>query len=412
MRPPRRVFMVGGASTTFLGRGRPGFRARDTHPTIEDQLHSAIRQALSVTGVPPSAVEKAVVGNFLGERFARQGHLGAIVAAAHPDLEGKPIMRVEAACASGAAAVLNAVEGIAAGADIALAAGVEVEHTVRASEGVANMALAAHVGKQSHLAFALFPWLFARRAKAYKEATGATSGDIARVVTKAYANANLNPLALKQHVHVTLEDVQTLSDHNREFLEDADLRGHIRTLECTEFTDGGSAAILASEEGLRRLDIDMGGCTEIVGIGHTVRALGAETDPVRLHNVHDAAGHAYTSAGVGPADIDLAELHDCFAITELQLYEALGFAEEGDAPGLLRDGVVAIDGRLPVNTGGGLLGFGHPIGATGVRQVVEIWRQATGRCGDYQVTKRPRVALTANLGGDDRTAIVMIHRVP
>jgi acetyl-CoA acyltransferase len=113
---------------------------------------------------------------------------------------------------------------------------------------------------------------------------------------------------------------------------------------------------------------------------------------------------------VGPADVDVAELHDCFSITEVQLYEALGFAAEGQGTRLLREGVTERGGRLPVNTGGGLISFGHPVGATGVKQVLEVHRQLKGKCGDYQVARPLRTGLSANIGGDDRTAVVVIQR--
>ncbi len=115
-------------------------------------------------------------------------------------------------------------------------------------------------------------------------------------------------------------------------------------------------------------------------------------------------------AGITARDIDLAEVHDCFTIAEILSYEALGFAEAGQGARLLRDGKTAIDGELPVNTGGGLVGVGHPVGATGGKQALEIWRQAKGRCGDYQVRKTPGYALSANMGGDDRTAVVTLYR--
>jgi acetyl-CoA acyltransferase len=416
MKPERRAFVVGGAHTDFLGRGHPrwvhpkAIVGQGANPTLEQLLHAASRDALVAAGAAADQVDRVVVSNFLGECFARQGHLSAMAVGAHPNLDGKPSLRVEGACASGGLAVATAVDALQAGADVVLVVGAEVETNVPGRDGVEYMAYAAHVEKQRHLAFALFPHLFARRARAYKEAFGATHADTARVVVKAYGNAGRNPLALKQACRVTLEEVLAPSDANRAFLEDADLAPHARTLECTDFTDGASALILASEAGLRRLGASAAACTEIVGIGVSVRDLAGEADPTALHNVAHAARMAWEAGGLGPEDVEVAEVHDCFAITELQAVEALGLCPLGEAGRLLRDGVTALGGRVPVNPGGGLLGFGHPIGATGVKQVVEVWRQATGRCGDYQMTRRPRVGVTANLGGDDRSAVVMVHR--
>lgn len=415
MRPRRRVFVVGGAHTDFLGRAHPRFvpfkAATDTHrnPTLEEHMHTAIHQALDVCGVSPAQVERGWVSNFLGEVFTQQGHLGAMAAAAHPDLEGKPWVRMEAACASGAVCVTSAIDAMQGDCDVALVVGVEVETNVPGKEGVEFMAYAAHRDKKRHLEFALFPWMFARRAKHYKQAFNAKESDIAQVVVKAYDNAQRNPRALNQDRQITLDQVMVDGRHNHHFLNDPRYREHIRLMHCTAFTDGASAVVLATEDGLAKLGKSPDQCTEILSYGMSTAALGAETDPTQMHNVKRAAEVAWRHASLGPHEVQLAEVHDCFAITELQLYEALGFAEPGGAPRLLQEGVVHRDGRLPVNTGGGLLGFGHPIGATGVKQVVEIWRQMKGQCGDYQV-KVPTHAVTANLGGDDRTGVVMVHR--
>jgi len=115
-------------------------------------------------------------------------------------------------------------------------------------------------------------------------------------------------------------------------------------------------------------------------------------------------------AGVKPADLQVAEVHDCFALTEILMYEAIGLAERGAGAALVRSGATARDGRIPVNTGGGLLAFGHPVGATGIKQVLEIYRQMKGKCGDYQMTSPPNLGLTVNMGGDDKTCSAMLLR--
>ena len=392
MKPAHRIFVVGGAHSPYVGKGHPR-----PLPSIEDHMRAAVLSALEGSRVPASAIQKGFVGNFLGECFARQGHLGAMLAAVHPDLDGKPLGRVEAACASGGLAVLGCIESMHAGYDVTLAVGVEVECTVKGTEGVEFVARAAHYAKQRHIEPALFPWLFARRIAEY----GATRADLDAVVAKAYSNASLNPYAQQRDVD------PPSGERNRHFLQDETLRPHIRMSDCTQFTDGASAVVLATEAGLARLGRAPAECTEIVAYAHHTRALDGEVDPTRLVNVGGAAKEAYDDAGLGPDDLDVAEIHDCFSITELQMYEALGFGD--DARQLIHDGVTHLGGRLPVNTGGGLLGFGHPIGATGVKQVLEVHRQMRGQCGDYQLPTAPRVGIAANLGGDDRTAVVTIQ---
>lgn len=417
MKPRRRVFVVGGGQSDYLGRARSDFVTRRhpdygkrQNPGLEEHLSIALGAAFAASGVPPEAVGKAYVGNFLGERFVDQAHLGAMLPRVEPRLDGIPIARMEAACASGGVAIGACIDALQAGVDVALAAGVEIETTCRGAEGVGHVALAAHHATERGLDPFTFPYLFARRARAYQDRFGATADDLARVAVKAYGNARRNPQALHRETGLTFDQASTVGRHNKLFLEDEALRPYIRTTDCTAFTDGASAVLLATEDGLERLGIPRARCTEIVGFGHTVAPLGGETDPAAMSNVARAAKIAYADADIGPADVELAEVHDCFTISELQMYEALGLCPPGGAPRMLADGETAVDGRLPVNPGGGLLGAGHPIGATGIRQVVEIWRQMKGRCGDYQVPRPPRIGLTANLGGDDRTGVVMVHR--
>ncbi len=412
MKPNQRIFVVGGAHTTYQGRGRPEFVHRRhpdygtrTNPTLEDHLGEATRTALTAHGVDAAAVDRGVVSNFLAECFCRQGHLGAMLAAVDPAFEGKPFVRVEAACASGSAAVISCVEAMGAGAaDVTLAVGVEVETNRPGKEGVDHMALAAHWEKQREFSQFLFPYLFGRRAKAYKERFGVGDDALAEVVARAYANASKNPHALNQHVDVSVSEALTVDDHNYVFLEDPELRPHMKLHDCTAFTDGASAVILATEAGLRRLGRSPDDCTELLSYGWSVRALGAETDPTVMSNMADAAAQAFTHGGITPPDVDVVELHDCFSISHLQQVEALGLADPGGAPHVLD--------AVPANTGGGLLGFGHPIGATGVKQIVEIHRQLRGDCGAYQLGTDPQVGVTANLGGDDRTGIVTVQRAP
>ena len=345
-------------------------------------------------------VDKAYVGNFLGECFVRQGHLGSMLAAVEPALEGKPIARVEAACASGGIAIAACVDALQASADVALAAGVEIETSVPGQLGVEYVAYAAHYEKQRHLDHALFPHLFGRRARAYKETFGADQRDLARAVVQAYTNAKRNPRAQMQIPAPTLDEVAEASSQNRAFLQDERYRDHIRLLDCTNFTDGASAVILATEAGLERLGVDRADCTELLSYGHTVRALGAETDATQMSNMRDAAAIAYRDAGLTPGDLDVAEVHDCFTVAFHQAVEALGLAALGGASRRLADGDFALDGAIPVNTGGGLLGFGHPVGATGTRLVITALRELRRRGGT-------RALATLCVGGGQGAALAL-----
>lgn len=417
MKLRRKVYLVGGAHTPYLGKGHPDFVPRAAeeaggrrNPTLEEHLQRAVREAFAATGVDPGEVDRGYVGNFVGELFAQQGHLGAMLAAAHPALARKPFARVEAACASGGVAVVACVDALQGAADVALAVGVEVETNVPGKVAADYIARAGHYETEGRRHQHLFPHLFARRARAYKEAFGATDEDLGRVVVKAYANAARNPLAQMRTASMDLAHASTASSRNPTFLDDPELRPHLKLSDCSQLSDGASAVLLATEEGLARLGVGRERTTEILACGFSTSPLGAETDPTALPNAAHAAAEAYRDAGLAPPDMDVAELHDCFSISELQLCEAVGLCERGQAARLYRDGATQRGGRIPVNPGGGLIGFGHPVGATGVRMVFDVHRQVKGLGGEHQVGRRVRHGISANLGGDDRTAVVLIQR--
>jgi acetyl-CoA acyltransferase len=417
MKLQRKVFLAGGALTPFIGKfhpdfvwkGHPDFGKRE-NPTLEDYTRKPALEALQEAGVAPADVDKAYVGNFAGELFSQQGHLGAVLASAHPDLDGKPIMRVEGACASGGLAVLAGVDAIQAGADCVLVVGSEVQTTVSAKQGAEYLARAAHFRTQREIDPFTFPCLFARRAKVYKEAFALEDADLAKVVVKAYANAAKNPFAHMRAYKMTEEMAREASDKNPAFLENPDYKAHLKVSDCSQVSDGGSAIVLFSEKGLAKAGKKAKDAIELLSYGHATGKIEGPKDLLELETTKKAAERAYREAGIQPKDVGVAEVHDCFSITELLMYEALGFAARGEGKKLVREGATRIEGRIPVNTGGGLMAFGHPVGATGVKQTWEIFRQMKGRAGGYQVPKAPRLGIAANMGGDDRTSVVTVWK--
>ena len=413
----RPVFVVGGHITPFIGKKHPDFIwkrhpefGQRENPSLEDYIQQSVTGALEATGTPAAEVQKAWVGNFVGELFSNQGHLGAAVVGAHPDLLYKPVMRVEGACASGGLAFASAVEAIQAGTDVALVVGVEVQTTQSARIGGDYLARASHYARQREIDDFTFPALFARRSKAYREAFGLTDEELAHVSVKAYANANRNPLAHMKAVSMDLETASTAGDANPAFLTNETLAPFMKVSDCSQVSDGGAALVVVSEAGLQKLGKSKSDAIELVGLAHTTGNLWEDGDPLRLATTIAAMERVYAQAGITIDQVDVAEVHDCFTITELLMMEAMGMADAGQAVSLIKDGQTAIDGRLPINTGGGLVGFGHPVGATGVKQVVEIWRQMKSQCGDYQVPEVPKVGLTVNMGGDDKTVVASAFR--
>ncbi len=411
----RRAFILGGHITPFIGKRHPDFIWKKhpdfgtkENPTLEDYITASVNGALEATGTPAAAVEKAWIGNFAGELFSNQGHLGPAVVGAHPDLMFKPVMRVEGACASGGLAFASALESIQAGTDVAMVVGAEVQTTASARDGGDFLARAAHYRRQRGIDDFTFPALFARRTKFYAERYGIGHAELAHVSVKAYSNANRNPLAHMKAAKMSYENAAEPSGRNPCFLANEEFHPWLKVSDCSQVSDGGAALVLVSEAGLAKLGKTAADCTEVLSVGHTTGNLYEDADPTTLATTAAAAKRAYAAAGKTAQDIDVAEVHDCFTMTELMMMEALGFAEQGQAAAMVAAGDTAIEGRLPVNTVGGLIGFGHPVGATGIKQVLEIHRQLKGLCGDYQVPGAPKVGLCANMGGDDKTAVVTL----
>eukprot|EP00301_Raphidiophrys_heterophryoidea_P006995 c12763_g1_i1.p1 GENE.c12763_g1_i1~~c12763_g1_i1.p1 ORF type:complete len:443 (+),score=130.43 c12763_g1_i1:56-1330(+) len=414
---PRRVFLAGGHITRFIGGRHPDFIhkkhanfGKKENPSIEDYIQEAVNGALADAKCDASLVEKAWIGNFAGELFVNQGHLGAAVVGSNPKLMHKPVMRVEAACASGGLAVASAFESIQAGTNIALAVGAEVQTTVPARQGGEFLARASHFRRQRSIDDFTFPCLFARRVKHCIANNIVTEEDLARLAAKAYANANLNPLAHMHHVKLSYEAALKASDTNPNFLSNEEFKPFMKISDCSQVSDGGAGLVLVSEAGLQQLGIPRNNCVEIVALSVATGNLYEDADFLTMDTTNAAAKRAYEMAGINPSHIHVAEVHDCFTVTEILMYEALGLAAPGQGAKLVRDGTTSLDGSVPVNTGGGLVGFGHPVGATGVKQLVEIYRQMKGKCGAYQMKSIPSVGVTANMGGDDKTAVVTVIR--
>jgi acetyl-CoA acyltransferase len=305
-------------------------------------------------------------------------------------------------------AFASALESIKAGTDIALVVGAEVQTTVSSRQGAEFLARAAHFARQRSIDDFTFPCLFARRTKACLEQGNLKPEDLAQLSAKAYSNANKNPLAHMHYVKLSAAAALQESDKNPCFLNNTDFKPFLKVSDCSQVSDGGAALVLVSEAGLARLGKKPQDAVEVLSVGHATGNLFEDSNPLEMQTTRHAAEVAFAQAGLTPKQMDVAEVHDCFTVTELLMYEALGLAEIGKGVNLLREGVTSLGGRLPVNTGGGLVGFGHPVGATGVKQILEVYRQMKGLCGDYQLTKVPSFGVCANMGGDDKTAVVTV----
>jgi acetyl-CoA C-acetyltransferase len=328
-----------------------------------------------------------------------QGLLSGLMAMV-PGLEGKRIEAVENACASGGQAVLSVWQKLQLGfGDVGIAVGYE---KMRDDEGKMDGKLVgkvlgyfSHPDEREGKVF-VFPHLFAEVMEVYIKEHGVTEEDLAAIAVAEYANANHNPYAQMQKVKVTLEDAIKIEGINRYIVEGLPLK----TYDCSQISDGYAALILATEEGLRRLEVAKSDCVELAGWGQATDPLKkAGRDVLKPDGAYKAMQQAYDMAGVSAADVNLAEIHDCFTVMGAIGTEVIGKAEYGEGTQYWLDGKAAPDGECGINTSGGLIAKGHPVGATGVAMIGWCTWQLLGKVPQEIQVKDPKVAATFNIGG-------------
>lgn len=407
----RKVYMTAGYHTVSLGTGRKEFNPKKARPGLEEYIQEAGRGVLAQIGGGKN-VDEGVISNFMAARFNKQGHLAALIPTVDPELRWKPCTRVEGACGSGGLGLVTAVKSVLAGtAEVVLTVGVEVQNTVKAIYGADILAGAGWYRgerKAGHAYF--FPSLFSDRAGAYFEKFGRdrTRRAFARWYRNAVENARLCETA--QEFQNTCEDLEALGltePNPRSFVD------HLNVYDCSKVSDAAAAIAVMSEEGLERCGISKKDAVEVLGWGQVEADLTVPpADPTELETSKRAVKKALDAARIGLDKIGTVECHDCFTISGLLSVEAIGFAGHGQGADYILEGKTSRQGEVPFNTSGGLIGWGHPTGGTGVRQAVSVWQQLTGKAGKWQVEISPKkpCALSVNMGGNDKTVVAMVYR--
>lgn len=410
MKPHKKIYMIAGYNTVSMGTGRKEFNPKKERPGLEHYIEEAGKGTLAQIG-GAAHVDEGVVGNFMASRFNKQAHLGAFLGMIDPQLRLKPSIRVEGACASGGLALATGIKSVLSGsAEVVLALGVEVQNTVKAIYGADILAGAGWFKrrKEGHAYF--FPGQFSDRAGAYFEKVGRDKARKAFAVwyKNAIENARLCLTAQEYTNQVADLESQGLTEPNPRSFTD-----HLNVFDCSKVSDGASSIAIVSKEGLQRCGVPLNQAVEVVGVGHAADDITALPDDLtRLSTVAFAVKQALDSAGITASDLATVETHDCFTIAGILGMEAIGLAEEGKGADFVIEGHTSRNGKIPVNTTGGLIGWGHPTGATGVHQAVTIWEQLTGNAGEAQINipaERP-YGLTVNMGGDDRTVVAIVYR--
>ena len=404
-----RVYLLGGYQTDFAANW-----AREGQE-IADGLRAALEGGLAATGLEPGELEVAHIGNFAAELFCGQGHLGGLFAASHPELAGIPASRHEGACASGSLALLGAAAEIEAGRyGLAAVLGIEQMRNVPGEQA------AKHIGTTAMWAGhecqdVRFPWprVFSDLADEYDRRYGLRQEHLARIAQINFGNARRNPNA----------QTRKWRFNDRSFTEDDEqnppVEGRMRKQDCGQITDGAAIVFLASQrraqEYAARRGVPLESLPYVKGWGHRTAPItyqakieASRGKPFVFPHVRTTITDAFRRAGLtGVEQIDGIETHDCFTTTEYMAIDHFGITPPGESWRAIEAGDIEIGGRIPVNPSGGLIGAGHPVGATGVRMALDCLRQVTGTAGDYQV-EGARTFATLNIGGSGTTIVSLV----
>ena len=382
---------------------------------IAGAFSEAVGSGLAAADLDPRDIGSGHVGNFVAELFAGQGMLGGFFGLVHPALDGLPTARHEAACASGSIAVLAAMAEIEAGYyDLACVVGIELMRNVPGDMAAGYLGAAAWVGHEYRDARYVWPRAFSDLADEYERRYGLNYEHLMRIAEVNFGNARDNPNAQTRHYAFPCGAFSACDERNPV------IEGRTRKLDCGQVSDGAAVVFLASDQRAadfaRARGIPLSALSRVAGWGHRsapipyegkiqASASDAYVFPQVRRAILDARERACIGAGV--ERIDAVETHDCFAMTEYMAIDHLGITPPGEAWRAVESGDIDRTGRLPVNPSGGLIGLGHPVGATGVRMVLDAHKQVTGTAGGYQVEDARRVQ-TLNIGGSTTTTVSFV----
>ena len=390
IRRPSQVYM---RPVSIVGIGKTAFGALAGR-SILDLAVEAGRKCMKNGAVAASQVQAFYLGNFAGPAFTGQNHLAPYVASAM-GLENIPATRFEDACASSGSAFFHAWSAVAGGIyDVVLAAGVEKMTSQPTARVTDILAAAGDLGGEVK-AGATFPAMFAMIARRHMYQYGTTREQMAAVAVKNHANGAKNPDA-HMRKPITLE--QALAGRM--------IADPLTVYDCSLVSDGAAAVLLCPAEQAAEFSSKP---IQVLGVAQASDrlALADKEDITTFHAVERAGQQAFAMARLTPGDVNLAELHDCFTIAEIIALEDLGFVRRGEGGPASVSGITALNGRLPVNTSGGLKSKGHPVGATGVGQLCDLVLQMRCEAGERQVA-RADIGLAENLGGSGATCVVTI----
>ena len=393
------VYILGGYQTDFArGYAREGL-------DISDMMREAIEGALADSSVDVADVDTVHVGNAFSELQRQQGHLGAMASQVVPGLWGKPAMRHEGACASSSLAVLSAMSEIEAGRyDVALVVGVEEQKALPGDQSSIAQNAASWQGNEGISCTFMWPAVFGLLGEEYAYRYGLDRQYLNRISEINYGNAKLNPLAQTRAWKFT--DLSFTDDD----IANPIIEPGTRRQDCGQITDGATALVLVSERYLQqyvaRTNKSRSQTAQILGWGHRNAGIKfldkldrSKNDTHVFPHVRDTITDALSRAGIADVmQLDGIETHDCFTTTEYMAIDHFGITAPGESWKAIESGLIERNGQLPINPSGGLIGGGHPVGATGARMLFDASKQVTGTAGDVQIDNAKTFA-TLNIGG-------------
>lgn len=410
-----KVYILGGAQTDFERNWKKEGKG------MVALLKEAIADGLAEAGLTFDDVRElngenrvaCFVGNFIAEKYVDQGHLGAFLTEVDPAFYGVPSARYEAACASSSVAIDAAATKIRADEyDVAIVVGWELMKTVESRIGGDYLGRAAYYEKEGKGIDLPFPKLFGKLAdetlKKYPELDEKRYMDaLARISVINYGNAKRNPLAQTRKWFMSYEQASTRGTDTNPLVG-----GRLGVSDCSQVTDGAAVVVLCSERFMEEREIE--GKPIIKGYGHRTAPMlfekkiaDNERSEYTLPWTRQACLDAYKRAGLTAEDIDVFETHDCFTSSEYAAISAFGLTEPGKEYEAVESGLIAFDGDKPINPSGGLIGCGHPVGASGARMFLDLYKQVTGTAGGYQVNG-VKNGMMLNIGGSATTNYVYI----
>ena len=397
------VWILGGYQSDF---------ARNLHREnrdFADLTREIVDKTLAEAMIDAADIEVVHVANAFGEMFAAQGHLGAMPATVREDLWDTPATRHEAACASGSVAALAAMADLRAGNyRTALVVGLELEKTVPGDTAAQHLGAAAWTGHEGQDAKFMWPYMFAEVADEYDRRYGLDDAHLHAIAAINLANARKNSNAQTRDWQVP--DLLTSGGDDA---VNPPIEGRIRRFDCSQMTDGGAGVVLVTDEflrehpGVRPMGRIEGWGHRTVGLGLRQKLDRAAANPYVMPHVRAAVHEAFGRAAVTLDALDGFEVHDCFTPSEYMAIDHIGLTGPGESWKAIEAGDIEIGGRLPINPSGGLIGGGHPVGATGVRMMLDAAKQVSGQAGDYQIDGARRFG-TLNLGGSTATTVSFV----